>query len=505
MKVSEFFHNVYYLSKDELISFEKFLNTSYFNTMDSQYMVYKIIRRHSHYIKSEKYDELKDIIINESNYSETTVRKILSGLNDSLIEFTKIQSRKDNHFLTEYNYCNYLLKMGNYELLDSRMEELDNSLKDLNSHDNDYFLKMFEKDTLKYDVLNTTEDKFEIKSKLNKQKNYTLESTKNLKVYTISKTVINLVNFVFQRNTMDDYNEGLFPVDMDDLFRFIKTPKFKMFNSHQKNTIKLFYKLYKLFSNPLSDENYDEYKEYYDRIKEAYNEDFKKTQHNISMNYCFLRQRMADKDKKFAKEVIDILNEYVDNKYYVNDKTKYLNPAIYRNFIINCIKTDSKTKLFKFVNKHSDKLHPKETEIMKIYGMAQYYYLNGEYELSIINAELINNPKSFYKYDIINLLIKANYELNNFVKVRELLHNYKTYADKDILLTDADKEWYFKFVEYTHKFLSEKDKYLNKDETFNIEHLLHKIETETDFSTKKWLTEKLKTFISAHNKKQTKK
>ncbi len=505
MKVHEFFYNVYYLSKEELLSFEKFLNTSYFSTMDSQYMVYKIIRRHQKYIKNEKYEELKDIIINESKYSETTVRKILSSLNDSYIEFTKIQSLKDNQFITEYNYCNYLLKKGNYELLDSRVEELDNSLIDINSRDNDYFLKMFEKDTLKYDVLNTTEDKLKIKSKLNKQKHYTIESTKNLKVYTISKTVINLVNFVFQRISMDDYNNGLFPVDMDDLFRFIETPKFKMFNSHQKNTVKLFYKLYKLFSNPLIDANYHEYKDYYDRIKNAYNKEFQKTQHSILMNYCFLRQRMSDIDNKFTEEVIDILNEFVNKKYYVNDKTKYLNTAIYRNFIINCVKTGNKTKLFKFINKHGDKLHPKETEIMNIYGMAQYYYLNGEYALSIIKAELLLKAKSFYKYDIINLLIKANYELNNFIRVRELLHNYKTYTDKDILLTKTDKEWYFKFVEYTHKFLNEKEKYLKKDETFNIEHLLHKIETETDFSTKKWLTEKLKTFISAHNKKQTKK
>jgi hypothetical protein len=189
----------------------------------------------------------------------------------------------------------------------------------------------------------------------------------------------------------------------------------------------------------------------------------------------------------------------------VNDKTEYLHATNYRNFVINCVSAGNKNILLKFIKKHSDKLHPKETEIMKIYGMAQYYYLNGEYKLSIENAELLIKAKSHYKYDIINLLIKANYELNNFEKIRELLHNYKTYADKDILLTKTDKEWYFKFVEYTHKFLNEKEKYLKKDKTFNIEHLLHKIETETDFSTKKWLTEKLKTFISAHSKKQTRK
>ncbi len=504
MKVHEFFHNAYYLSKDELLSFEKYLNTSYFSSMDSQYMVFKIIRRHQKHIKFKNYKELKDVIIKESKYSETTVRKILSGLNDSYIEFTKIRSRKDNHFLAEYNYCTYLLKKGNYELLDSRMEELDKSIIDIDSHDNDYFLKMFEIDMLKYDVLNTTEDKLKIKSKIIKQKHYTVESTKNLKVFTISKTVINLVNFVFQRNSMDDYNEGLFPVDMVDLFRFIETPKFKMFNSHQKNTITLFYKLYKLFSNPLIDANYNEYKEYYYRIKDAYSEDFKKTQHSILMNYCFLRQRMSDKNNKFTEEVIDIQNEFVKNKYYVNDKTEYLNTAIYRNFILNCVKTENKTKLLIFINNHGDKLHPKETEIMNIYGMAQYYYLNGEYELSIINAELLIKAKSHYKYDIINLLIKANYELNKFEKIRELLHNYKTYADKDKLLTKTDKEWYFKFVEYTHKFLNEKEKYIKKEKTYNLEHLLHKIENETDFSTKKWLREKLKTFISAHSKKQSK-
>jgi hypothetical protein len=467
--------------------------------------VYRIIKKNHNYITLQKFEELKSLIIEKTNYSENTLRKVLSYLNDNYIKFTKFQAVMNEQFSDEFNYCNYLLKKGNYRLLNSRIDELDKQMLDTINHDHDYFIKMYKKDVLKFDVICSSEDKLNLKSKMIKQKQYTLESSKNLMVYTIAKTTINLVNYVIQCTSIEEYNNGFFPIEIKDLFGFMETYKFKMFNSQQRNTVVLFYKLYTLFSKPLIDAHYLEYKNFYNGIKHKYNPDFRKTHHNILMNYCIFRQRVLDKDKIFTNEAVTNLYEYTNNKYYVNDKTEYLHATNYRNFVINCVSAGNKNILLKFIRKHSNKLHPNETEIMKIYGMAQYYYLNGEYALSIINAELLIKAKSHYKYDIINLLIKANYELNNFEKIRELLHNYKAYADNDILLTKTDKEWYFKFVEYTHKFLNEKEKYLKKDKTFKIEHLLHKIETETDFSTKKWLTEKLKTFISAHKKKQTRK
>lgn len=504
MKVPEFFFNAYYLSKEDLLSFEKFLDTPFFNPMDSQLTVYRIIKKNYDYILLQNYDELKSLILTKTDYTENTLRKILSYLNDNYIKFTKIQAVMTEQFSDEYFYCDYMLKKGNYRLVNSRIGELDKTLLNPANHDNDYFIKMFKKDVLKYDVICTTEDKFNVKSKIYKQKHYTLESTKNLTVYTLAKTTINLVNYVFQSTDIEEYNNGFFPIDLDNIFRFMGTPKYQMFNKHQKQTINLYYKVYLLFSNPLIDAHYYDYKDYYNNIKQEYNLNFKKTHHSILMNYCFLRQRVSDKDGIFIKEALKSLYEYIKNRYYVTQKTEYLHPINYRNFVVYCLNANDKNLLLKFIRQHTDKLHPKEIKSMKVYGMAQYYYLNGEYELSIVNAELLNNAKSHYKYDILNLLIKANYELENFERIRELLHNYKGFIKKDVLLTNTDKTRYNLFVSNMSSLLNNHNNYLATNNIFDYEYLLKQIEGNTYFSLKNWITERINNVISTHHKKYTK-
>jgi len=499
MKIHDFFNNIQYLSNDDLKLFEKFLQSPYFNNFQYTSAVYRIILKNLTYITEEKYDELKSIIISETNYSETTVRKVLSYLNEMYIKFIKVQSYDKYVFQSSFVYCNYLLLKGNYNLLNKGAHKISKLLKEPDSADEDLFIKLFDLDTLNYNILSTSEDILNPLTKLDKQKEFTVESSRNLMVYTLSKTTINFVNYTIQCSNADDQKE--YPVNMEKLFNVILSSDYNTYNDLQKSTINIFYKVYKLYSNIYKDKYYDEYKTYFNEIRDLYNAEFCKTHTSILLGYCILRQRLNDKTLFYTTETLLVLFDYIENGYYKNDKTEFLHPLMYRNYIVNCLNAERKDVLLRFINTHTEKLNPSEIEVMKKFGMAHYYYLDENYTASIESAELIVNPKFLYKYDIYNLMIKNCFAMNDYVKIGDILHNYNDYIITDDFLTKYDKERYSFFVYCMRKYLIAYFKYENKQSIFDFEYLLKIVSEKTNFVMKNWITNKITAFISNHYKK----
>lgn len=185
-----------------------------------------------------------------------------------------------------------------------------------------------------------------------------------------------------------------------------------------------------------------------------------------------MRQRIQDIKKFYQQEALDVLYEYIDNEYYKNNITDYLHPAIFRNYVINCMTYDKKEDLEKFVTNQHDKLNPSESGIMKTFGMAHYHFLNKEYKKSIENAKLIIRPKVLYRYDIINLMIKNYFEMGDFVSVEKYLPNYKKFIDTDSYLTKNDKERYRTLVTIMKEFIWRYHKSFKDENVFELEHLI---------------------------------
>lgn len=501
MKIHEFFNNIQYFSNDDLRLFEKFLLSPYFNNFQYTSAVYRIILKNLTYISEKKYEELKSIIINETKYSETTVRKVLSYLNEMYIKFIKVQAYNKYEFQSDLVYCNYLLLKGNYNLLNKSVHKIDKLLSEPENTDEDLFIKLFDTNTLNYNILSTSEDILNPITKLDKQKELTIESSKNLMVFTLSKTTINYLNYVIQCNDSNNEKNYVYPVNLEKLFNIIFASEYDTYNSLQKSTINIFYKVYKMFSNISKDKYYDEYKIYFNEIRNLYSVEFSKTHTSILLGYCILRQRLNDKTLFFTTETLLVLFDFIENGYYKNDKTEFLHPLMYRNYIVSCLNVERKDVLSKFINTHTEKLNPSEIENMKIFGMAHYYYLEKNYILSIQYAELIVNPKFLYKYDIYNLMIKNCFEINDYVKIGDILHNYNDYISADDFLTRYDKERYNFFVYCMKKFLIAYFKYETKQNIFDFEYLLKIVSAKPNFVMKNWITGKVSAFISEHYKK----
>jgi hypothetical protein len=509
MKTNEFISNVNHFTIKEVKSFKDFLLSPFLNTSKSLIVVYRIIIKDKDILLKLDTEELRAAIIRRTKYTEATVAKMLSELNDLYALFAKVQMFLKDKVYGEYLCCKYLLAEGYYKSLEKRLKTFEKILNNKDHLDEEIFLRLYEKDILEYDILSTKADNFSPQTKLKKQMEFTNDSSLNLMVYTISKVTINFANYVIQCNDSNECKNKDYQVNMERLFEFTNTSEYDSYNKFQKTTILIFQKAYKLFSNPLNDGYYKDYKDYYEEINHLYNLSFRRTHHSLLLNYCYMRQRMQDIKKFYQQEALDVLYEYIDNEYYKNNITDYLHPAIFRNYVINCMTYDKKEDLEKFVTNQHDKLNPSESEMMKTFGMAHYYFLNKEYAKSIENAKLIIRPKVLYRYDMINLMIKNYFEMGDFVSVEKYLPNYKKFIDTDSYLTKNDKERYRTLVTIMKEFIWRYHKSFKDENVFELEHLTEIIDSKTSFVMKNWLREKVTEIISEfykmHPKKRKKK
>ena len=472
MKTNDFISNVNHFSKQEIKSFKDFLLSPFLNTSKSLVVVYRIIIKDKDILLKLDTKELRTAIIRRTKYSETTVIKMLSELNDLYALFAKVQMFLKDKVYGEYLCCKYLLAEGYYKSLEKRLKTFEKILNNKDNLDEEIFLRLYEKDILEYDILSTKADNFSPQTKLEKQMEHTNNSSLDLMVFTISKITINFANYVIQCNDSNEGKNKDYPVNMERLFEFINTSEYDSYNKFQKTTIQIFLKAYKLFSNPLNDDYYKDYKGYYEEIIHLYNLSFRRTHHSLLLNFCYMRQRIQDIKKFYQQEALDVLYEYIDNEYYKNNITDYLHPAIFRNYVINCMTYDKKEDLEKFVTNQHDKLNPSESGIMKTFGMAHYHFLNKEYKKSIENAKLIIRPKVLYRYEIINLMIKNYFEMGDFVSVEKYLPNYKKFIDTDSYLTKNDKERYRTLVTIMKEFIWRYHKSFKDENVFELEHLI---------------------------------
>lgn len=502
MKQIEFFNNVYFFEDEDYINFDKFLSSPFFNNLQSPIIVFRIIKSNHKLIKNRRYMDMKIAIFKKSKYNDIHLRKILSKLNELYIEYIKVVACKDNQYFKEYLSSKYLLSIGNFDLLNKRVKVLENLTTENGKIDEDVFLKNYEIDLLKYDIISSVANNLNPLEKAPIKKYYTLESSKNLLVYTIAKETINFLNYVLQCNGIVD---KAFSIDLEKLYKILKSSELKTFSNHKITTIKLFYRIFLLFKTPTNDKHYSNYIEFYNNVKGLYNDVFCKAQTEIMMGFCNLRQRIKDENRFYFKEGLKIQYQYFENNYYLDQNTKYLNSVIYRNYIINCTNSGEIDLLELLKENKKIILNPEDESNMRRFCEAHLSYLKGKYLLSVTLIKSLINPKVYLKFDVFILLIKSYYELKDLESIEGTLHNYLYYIKNGRFFTKFEKNRYLLLHNYMRSFITTIYNFETDQNIYGFELLLKDILSLDTFVMKNWLIEKLKKIITEHNIKHKKK
>ncbi|MCX6157245.1 MAG: hypothetical protein NTY74_04605 [Ignavibacteriae bacterium] len=492
MKIPELFHHLEYFSSEDYTQFEKFLKSPYYNNLQSYVEIFSVIRKNKNLITKKQYSLLKDRIMSSQKCSEGTTRKLISNLGDIAINYMKVKAIEADKLNSENLYNKYLLSKGYFSLMKKHIIDYSKLIqKEKEENDETKYLDYYHYDYASYCTSIDTNSKVRGDECSIDQHNHTLDSAKDLYIFTLAQVTFNYINSITQSIDSSYKFPMLFPLEMKNLFDAVGSKELKTFDKHQQALIGTYKRLYILFNDLNNDKAYGEYKKYFYSVRKLFNTDFTKTHLSVLHNYCNLRQRLNDKTNKYTEEGHKLIYEYIVNKMYTSETKKYLLPLNFRNFVITCTTPEKKRLLRKFTEEQIKFIHPSHRKEMQEYGNAFYNFLNRDYRKAMKNIITLGNTKFIYKYDILNLELKIYFETKNYEAMEKVLHNYRDIIQKEELFTKNDKESYNLMLDYFRMLNNAEKIYSSEKDITEYAILNKKILSDRRFAMRKWILNKI--------------
>ena len=166
-----------------------------------------------------------------------------------------------------------------------------------------------------------------------------------------------------------------------------------------------------------------------------------------------------------------------------------MSPTDYRNFDIDCVNAGKFNLLNDFVKEYSSRLLYRDIDKMKAFAMAFYHYGLKEYSKCRTHLSKLNLNKFLYKYDLIHLRLKLNYDTNEMDLFNSDLHNYERKIKSDKMFTAYDKNVYSKPVKFLITLAKLKSAENIETLVFEAEKLKAELTANAStFQMKKWIT-----------------
>jgi len=495
MKKTELFKNLAYFSGDDFHQFHLFLKSPVFKNPGGLVKLFGIISKERNLILNGELESLKNKILSRVKVSEGTLRKSLSYLNKSLIEYLRYKALYKDELHTEILLNDFLVKNNNTSAFKNLTARTENILKKNFGETEQYFIDAASHCLNKLNLL-VIENKFTENRVREEQKTLAKEMAVNLYMFNLQKLVFTFVNLVTA--DIDTGNSGIReqPLSFEIFFDENDITAEIQANDNIHILFILLQRVYELYGDIINDYKFTLFNDCYFENHGRVPVYARKKYLNLLINYCVLRQRLHDPDRVYAEKELRLLYQFIDNEYYADSSTRYLNSMTYHNFITGCLRVNNYKIMKKFIDNHSDKLMPEERDKLKYFGLAHYYFCIKNYAKSLKNINSINNPGRFYKYDLRNLELKIYYEKNNLLNIESVIHNYRSCVLKDGILTTYDRNWLLFFLKYFRKFVSFVSKPKSAGTYIEFSMLLDKIEKEKNFAMQKWMISEIKQILS---------
>lgn len=487
MKNTELYILLNSFSSKDFEDFELFLFSPLHNRNKSLNLVYNTIKSRKDLLVQKNHDKILHLISKRTSYSTSTVKKLISFLSDSVLEYYKIKSVLSDEFYLRISLNQYLLKNGDSQTLKKSQKILEQKYC-MNSKLNigDYYRIFLHKLNLfNSSVINL---KYQNKTDVEERLNTINEAGIYLSLYSLIQLTLLFANYVL--NSVDSGTEKVegFRLPLRQLFETSVLCMTNAADKKIKNEFNLYYSAYKCYETLANANLYKEYKDIFLEQADRLDHESFYINYNLLLGYCSTSQRVMSSDQFFDKEELELLNYSMEKKLYKNEITSNLSPITYRNYVLLCLENMDMVKLKNLIENYSSELDFTERVDMVNYAFTHYYYGMSNYKNALKYLNTVDLKKFVYKYDLLDLEIKIYYERNDFTSLERLYHNYREIIKKDTLLTKYDKTRFLIFFKHFSDFLRIINKPDNYEVHFSLEYLQSQICKEKSFVMKKWLT-----------------
>lgn len=490
------------LSEEDIGNLSKFLNSPYYNSDKSLVKLFDEIIKNIK-LFARDYQSFKDLIIKKLDYSEKTVTKQMSYLCQSTTKFLRLKSFENDVLNSELNFNDYLLNNKLIGLLKENLTTTELLIKDDPKLTDNKYLQSFKNNISNFTSL--------IYFSGYNGKNESLKSHRildtaftDIMLYNIQQITGLYINNYFLIVNNNENRDGIFDFGLNTIFSYCKKNKIFDGDKDKNKVFNIYLSMYNAFHFKNEKTFFLNYKKNIENNINLLSKELIKFHYKVLINFCLIKERLAEEYKFYEKEHLNLMFEYFDNDYYKLDDNDFINSVEFTNFISHAFSVGELDIIKSFVDRNSSKLKVEEYDNMIKYGYAYYYFGKKLYQKAIKCINDISNFTNILKYNMRNIELRIYYERGKYETLRNALHNYNTSVLDDKMLTTSDKFSLQKLLRYLNNLVLIQENKNIKEKLLDAEYNRSKIINEPVFSLKDWLTEKFDEILTEKGRKKQK-
>lgn len=473
------------LSKDELKSFEKFIQSSYFSIGRNTAGFFSELKKHYPDFNSPLMEKEKifQTLFPDEKYNEKKIKNLSSDLirhseQFLIYEYLKNEDAESKRILA----LQYKAKKSR-KFFFKTLNTLDNilSTKEFNSIDSFRMEEEVERLNAEYYM-----DQQDFDSYIRSWQKYSEHLTASFLIRYFRKLRDKFIlsegyNAEFQNPLFDSISES---IDFEKMMSFLRKKKYD-----NLWLIEIYYCIYKCTYDVRDDKHFIQLKKTFYANIDNFSRLEKTYIFNDMIDYWVMRKEIFHKN--FQEEIFDLYKDQLKNNAYQRDNEKYMSIVLYRNIMIEALSLGKFEWLTEFVEKYSSALDPEYRDNMMYLAKANLCFENGRFEEALEYVGKVQYDFFMYKLDIKNLTLRIFYELELYEQAYSLLDAYRHFLSNTDEIAPAFKVLHNNFLHFYSKLLKIKSMGIDEDTGLYIREM-NKIEI---FASKKWLLKKAKELL----------
>ncbi|HMQ70341.1 MAG TPA: hypothetical protein PKA90_15195 [Ignavibacteria bacterium] len=478
----------------ELIKFEDFVSSPYFNKNKNVFCLFAEVKKYAPKFTDENLEKEKvwKKLFPQKVYNYGIMKNLIHDLGKLCESFLNEEIYKTQDFEKMQNLFISLFSRNINNIFENKMAAAERIFRDNFDKNNYIFIADFYKS--RKDLLELNEN-FIHQNNPKVKKQSGIQSFSGYMIYgflidcfrTFQKTVVNS-------------NSSNHPLEKNFLTSFLRQmDEHKIIESVLKESektsvkdhviLKCYYSMYKAL---ILNDNMDAYYEFKNNFSE-YSGHFSDDELKLMcvfLQTCLTNLKVSVKD--FYKEYFEAIQLGYKGKPMLNEDGS-ISAQVYFSLVnVSCGANETDYTL-NFINKYTDKLPEELRECFYNYSMAQLNFTKCNFEKALEFIVKIQKEPLYLKFSIKNLQHSIYYELNDRESFDYTFDSFKHFIKKNKLTSESRVIVLTKYCGYLKSMFKLKEKY----DSFVFDILKKEIE-ETKVGNKAWLFRKLEEIKAQH-------
>ncbi len=475
MKNSKIYNSLQKLTVYELNSFEKFINSPYFNQNEKLTVYYQLLLP---YLKGKKQgdlskEEIWGRILPGESFDDLKFRKYTSDLLKLFERFLAQQIYDKNNLSIANNLLENVSQKRILKLYNSVLSTAERLSKRHLDRNADYYYHQYNFEKNKFNLTSEFEKKSKKKTKYN--------------WLNIDKMGENLDVFYFSEklrlyNTLMSWKR-IYKLDIelkfiDEIIEFIKSIEYEKYPP-----IAIWYQIYLTNKEPDNTSHYFKLKEMINSYVNSFPRDEAMDIFESALNYCIRKANRGD--SSFYIELLDLYKEMIQYDLLLEDHK--LDPTRFRNIIFTATRIKEFEWAESFIREYSNFIPDKYRINAVTFNLARLYFHKNDYNKVIEYLRDVEFNDIFYELSSKMMLIATYYDTDELDPLYSLLDSFNVFLNRHKRTIPENRRKNYKlFIKYVKKLLN-----TNPLDKSSLKKLKQQISEAGNIPDKKWLIERV--------------